>query len=81
MPALLSPDSLAPQPLSHARALPARYYTDAGAVALDARAVFARSLHLVGHESRLQGVGDHLVTDYPSLPMVVIRSDEHSVRD
>ena len=77
---LLAPELLAPQPLTHARALPARYYTDAAALALDARAVFARSWQLVGHVSRLQGVGDHLVTDIAGLPIVVVRSDEHTIR-
>lgn len=77
---LLSPDLLAPQPLDHALALPARYYTDPRMPALDARAVFAPSWQLVCHQSQLSGVGDHVVTAIAGLPLLVVRSDEASIR-
>ena len=80
MPDLLSPEPLAAQDLGHARALPARVYTDPASAALDARAVFARSWQLVGQVSRLQGVGDHLVTDIAGLPVLVVRSDADRIR-
>ncbi len=77
---LHAPDTLAPQPLSHARALPARYYTGSAASALDARAVFARSWQLVGHETQLPDAGDHLVTEIAGLPIVVIRDTAGRLR-
>ena len=70
---LHAPDTLAPQPLSHARALPARYYTGSAASALDARAVFARSWQLVGHETQLPDAGDYLVTEIAGLPRPATR--------
>lgn len=77
---LLATDALASQPLSHAHALPARYYTDPRMPALDAAAVFARSWQFVGHESQLAGVGDHLVTMIAGLPLLIVRSDELTIR-
>lgn len=77
---LLAPATLAPQPLSHARALSARYYTGSDTLALDARAVFAHSWQLVGHETQLPDSGDHLVTDIAGLPILVIRDTEGRLR-
>jgi hypothetical protein len=69
MTALLTPADLAPQPLDHALALPAPYYTDPRLPALDAAAVFARSWQLVGHAAQLSGVGsDNLPPHGNSLP-------------
>jgi choline monooxygenase len=73
-------DTLAPQPLSHAHALPARFYTDAGMDAIDKRAVFAASWQLVGHETQIPDVGDHLVIELAGLPVVVIRDTERRIR-
>jgi len=70
---LFVPELLAAQPLSHARALAARYFTDPRMPELDARAVFAKSWQLVGHNAQLADVGDHFVTDIAGLPIVVIR--------
>ena len=75
-----SPSILAPQPLSHALALPASFYTDAGMPALDREAVFAHSWQLVGHESQLPDAGDHLVTDIAGLPVIVIRNTEGQLK-
>jgi len=77
---LLSPDVLAAQPLNHALALSARFYTDPRAPALDADAVFARSWQLAGHQSQLNGVGDHVVTAIAGLPLLIVRSDEATIR-
>ena len=68
-PDLLSAEVLAPQPLDHALALPARYYTDPRMPTLDAAAVFAQSWQLVCHQSQLSGVGDHVVTAIAGLPL------------
>ena len=80
MTALLSPADLAPQPLDHALALPAPYYTDPRLPALDAAAVFARSWQLAGHAAQLSGVGDHVVTEVAGLPLLVVRSDATTIR-
>ncbi len=77
---LLSSDVLASQPLEHALALSARFYTDTRAPALDASAVFARSWQLVCHQSQLSDVGDHVVTSIAGLPLLIVRSDEASIR-
>ena len=80
MTALLSPADLAAQPLDHALALPAPYYTDPRLPALDAAAVFARSWQLVGHAAQLSGVGDHVVADVAGLPLLIVRSDAATIR-
>lgn len=77
---LLSPEILAPQPLAHAHALPAPFYTDPQIPALDAARVFARSWQLVCQQSRLQGVGDHVVSEIAGLPILVVRSDANHIR-
>lgn len=77
---LLSNDVLAIQALGDAFALPARYYTDERMPALDAAAVFNRSWQLVCHQSRIAGVGDHVVSSIGSLPILVIRSDADGIR-
>jgi len=76
----LKPDDLDPQASSHALALPARFYTDAGMPALDARAVFGASWQFVGHESRLRDAGDHVVADLAGLPIVLVRDAEGRLR-
>ena len=60
---------LAPQPLEVALTLPARFYTDPRMLALDARAIFARSWQLVCHRSQVLQVGDHVVTEIAGLPL------------
>lgn len=68
------------QALDHARALSARFYNDADAPALDARAIFARSWQLVSHVSQLADAGDHIVADIAGLPVIVIRDTEGELR-
>ncbi|MGA0588121.1 aromatic ring-hydroxylating oxygenase subunit alpha [Dyella sp. KRB-257] len=77
---LLSPDTLAPQPLDHAHALDARYYVDPRMPVIDAAAVFARSWQLVCHQSEIAGVGDHRVTSIAGLPLLVVCSDAATIR-
>lgn len=77
---LQSPVLLAAQALATATALSARFYTDPGSPALDAEAVFGRSWQLVCHQSRLTGVGDHVVTEIAGVPIIVVRSDAQSIR-
>jgi choline monooxygenase len=77
---LLSSDVLVAQPLEHALALSARFYTDPRTQELDARAVFARSWQLVCHQSQLSGVGDHVVTTIAGLPLLIVRSDNATIR-
>jgi choline monooxygenase len=77
---LLSSDVLVAQSLEHALALSARFYTDPRVAALDAVAVFARSWQLVCHQSQLSGVGDHVVTTIAGLPLLIVRSDEATIR-
>lgn len=76
---LSSPDVHAAQPLDHALALSARYYTAPHMPQLDATAVFAQSWQLVCHQSQLSGVGDHVVTQIAGLPLLIVRSDESTV--
>ncbi|WP_430388955.1 aromatic ring-hydroxylating oxygenase subunit alpha [Dyella sp. 20L07] len=77
---LLEARVLAPQPLDHALTLPARFYTDPRMSSLDARAIFARSWQLVGHQSQLAETGDHLVTEIAGLPLLVVRGEDQAIR-
>jgi choline monooxygenase len=77
---LTASEWLVAQPLSHARALPACYYTDPRMGELDASAVFARSWQLVCHQSQVAGVGDHVVTTISGLPLLIVRSDALTIR-
>jgi choline monooxygenase len=67
---------LAPQPLSQARALPARFYVDAATVARERQAVFDRGWHLLAHASRLRDPGDHVVADCAGLPVIAVRGND-----
>lgn len=73
-------DDLAPQPLAHARALPAWFYTDPGSDALDRHAVFAHGWQLVAHGSALAGAGDHVVAEIAGVPLLVVRGDDGTLR-
>jgi choline monooxygenase len=73
-------DDFAEQPLATASALPARYYCGADAMALDRRAVFARSWQLVAHGSELEHPGDHVVAEIAGVPLLVVRGDDGALR-
>lgn len=80
MPTLPACDELAPQTLAHARALPARYYTEAAMPALDRRAIFDRSWQLLAHVCQLQDAGDHVVADFAGLPVLAVRGSDGQIR-
>ena len=71
---------LAPQPLAHATALPAPFYTDPGAQAEERRRVLSRSWQLVAHAHRLDAAGDHVVADIAGVPVLVVRGDDGVLR-
>ncbi|MFD1297742.1 aromatic ring-hydroxylating dioxygenase subunit alpha [Lysobacter gummosus] len=71
---------LAPQPLSHATALPARYYVAAGMAALDREAVFDRGWQLIAHLCQLREAGDHVVADFAGLPVIAVRGGDGVIR-
>ncbi|KAF1720086.1 aromatic ring-hydroxylating oxygenase subunit alpha [Pseudoxanthomonas wuyuanensis] len=71
---------LAPQPLSHTTALPARFYTDPGMAALDRRLAFDAGWQLLAHVCRLQNAGDHVVADFAGLPVIAVRGADGEIR-
>jgi choline monooxygenase len=77
---LTIPDDLAPQPATHATALPARFYTDPALPALERRVVFDRSWQLVAHVCQLRAAGDHVVADLAGLPVLAVRGADDVIR-
>jgi choline monooxygenase len=73
-------ESLAPQPLDTAHALPAPFYVDADAARLDRDAVFAHGWQLVSHAAALEGAGDHVVGEIAGVPILVVRGDDGVLR-
>ena len=71
---------LDPQPLSHATALPARFYVDADMPACDRSRVFDRSWQLIGHVCQLRDPGDHVVADFAGLPVIAVRGTDGEIR-
>ena len=71
---------IAPQPLDHATALPARYYTDPGMAAIERACIFDRSWQLVAHVCQLRGAGDHVVADLGGLPVIAVRGADDVIR-
>jgi len=76
----LADTDLAPQPLSHATALPAGFYTDPAMAALDRRAVFDRGWQLLAHVCQLRDPGDHVVADFAGLPVIAVRGGDGEIR-
>ncbi|RNF82542.1 aromatic ring-hydroxylating oxygenase subunit alpha [Montanilutibacter psychrotolerans] len=68
------------QPLAHATALPAHFYTDPAMVARDRRAVFDRGWQLLAHVCQLQAAGDHVVGDFAGLPVIAVRGADDVIR-
>jgi choline monooxygenase len=66
--------------LQRAHALPARYYAGDGALAMEQRAVFARSWQLVAHQGQLAEPGDHVVGDIGQVPVLVVRGADGVLR-
>ncbi|MBW3550006.1 MAG: aromatic ring-hydroxylating dioxygenase subunit alpha [Proteobacteria bacterium] len=74
MPATPSPSAdLAAQPLSHATALPARFYVEPAMAAIDRRLLFDRGWQLLAHVCQLRNPGDHVVADFAGLPVIAVR--------
>ena len=73
-------NDLEPQALPSATALPARFYTDAGLIAVERRQAFDPAWQLIGHVSRLQQTGDHIVSDFAGLPVIAIHGSDDRVR-
>ena len=67
---------LAPQALSHATSLPARFYADPAMEALDRQAIFDRGWQLLAHVCQLRDPGDHVVADLAGLPVIAVRGAE-----
>ncbi len=71
---------LAPQPLAHATALPARFYVDPSRPALERRAIFDRSWQLIAHVCQLRNGGDHVIADLAGLPVLAVRGGDGEIR-
>lgn len=66
--------------LDHARALPARYYAGEPMLAMEQRAVFARSWQLIAHQGQLAEPGDHVVEQIGHVPVLVVRGQDGVLR-
>ena len=66
--------------LEQASALPALYYFGDDMLAMEQRAVFARSWQLVAHHSQLAEPGDHVVEKIADVPVIVIRGQDNVLR-
>ncbi|MET0808208.1 MAG: aromatic ring-hydroxylating dioxygenase subunit alpha [Pseudoxanthomonas sp.] len=66
--------------LEQASALPARYYFGEDMLAMEQRAVFARSWQLVAHHAQLAEAGDHVVEKIGEVPVIVIRGQDGVLR-
>lgn len=76
-----TPDpALDPQPLAHAYALPARYYTGTESAALDRRTVFAKTWQLLAHASQLAQAGDHVIGEIADVPLLLVRGTDGELR-
>jgi choline monooxygenase len=75
-----STGALAPQPLDHATALPAPYYTDPAMSAVERRVIFDRAWQLVAHVCQLRAPGDHVVADLAGLPVLAVRGGDSEIR-
>lgn len=66
--------------LELASALPARYYLGSEMLAMEQRAVFARSWQLVAHQQQLAEPGDHVVEKIGDVPILVVRGQDGVLR-
>ncbi|MGH8060648.1 MAG: aromatic ring-hydroxylating oxygenase subunit alpha [Pseudoxanthomonas sp.] len=66
--------------LELASALPARYYFGEDMLAMEQRAVFARSWQLVAHHAQLAEPGDHVVERIGEVPVLVVRDQDGVLR-
>lgn len=73
-----TPDAVVP--LESATALPARFYAGETMLAMEKRAVFARSWQLVAHQGQLADAGDHVVEQVGDVPVLVVRGQDGVLR-
>ncbi|MBY4599182.1 Rieske 2Fe-2S domain-containing protein [bacterium BD-1] len=66
--------------LESATALPARFYVGEAMLAMEKRAVFARSWQLVAHQGQLAEPGDHVVEQVGDVPVIVVRGQDGVLR-
>ena len=66
--------------LELASALPARYYFGEDMLAMEQRAVFARSWQLVAQHAQLAEPGDHVVENIGEVPVLVVRGQDGVLR-
>lgn len=66
--------------LESATALPARFYVGEAMLAMEKRAVFARSWQLVAHQGQLAEAGDHVVEQVGDVPVIVVRGQDGVLR-
>ncbi len=66
----------AAEDLNHAHALPARYYVGADMLAMERRAVFARSWQPLAHREQLAAAGDHVVGEIAGVPVLLVRGND-----
>src|SRR5690242_4387323 len=66
--------------LDRATALSARYYVGEAMLAMERRAVFARSWQLVAHQGQLAEPGDHVVEQVGHVPVIVVRGQDGVLR-
>ncbi|HEX7112952.1 MAG TPA: aromatic ring-hydroxylating dioxygenase subunit alpha, partial [Mizugakiibacter sp.] len=68
------------EPLERAHALAARYYVGESMLAMEQRAVFARSWQLVAHQGQLAEPGDHVVEEIAGTPVLLVRGQDGVLR-
>jgi choline monooxygenase len=73
-------NDLAPQALTIATALPARYYVQPEMAAMDRKAIFDRTWQLIAHTCQLRHAGDHVVGNFAGLPIIAVRGGDAVVR-
>jgi choline monooxygenase len=66
-------------PLEQAHALHASFYNDAQWLAVEQRAVFARSWQLAAHSGELRASGDHVVAQIAGKPVIIVRQPDLSL--
>ncbi len=71
---------LASQPLDHATALPARFYTDPAIAASERMYIFDHGWQLIAHVCQLRNAGDHTIADLCGLPVIAVRGADDVIR-
>ncbi|KLD64942.1 aromatic ring-hydroxylating oxygenase subunit alpha [Dyella japonica] len=66
--------------LTLARALDPKYYFGEPMLAMEQRAVFARSWQLVAQQDQLTGPGDHVVEHIGGVPVLIVRGQDGVLR-